>query len=166
MDGKCEMSFWRTTLREDARVDVQSYEEIWSELCIKIVGEHSVTSGPEHDHRNILRLDADPRVSDTTKHTGTEPLWKPRITAALSQSYKLHSNADTIREMAFFTKYMLQEHIRACCSKRQEDRMKAWKQKHGHRRANRDLMPVNASYDRIQGVLGGRVRKRTAVSCY
>lgn len=42
------------------------FEQIYAQACEAIAGVEAVSSGPGHDHRNILRLDEDPKVATTT----------------------------------------------------------------------------------------------------
>lgn len=49
------------------------FEKIYARVCAAIAGEEAVLSGPRHDHRKILRLDADPKVADTTEGIGSGP---------------------------------------------------------------------------------------------
>ena len=52
---------------------MQCFEEIYSAACVNIAGEQALSSGPMHDHRRILRLDADRMVADTTEGRGSGP---------------------------------------------------------------------------------------------
>lgn len=59
------MTFWRTELRPGTQIDLQTFEEIYADCCTRLVGGDNVLVGSAYDHRKILRLDGNPRESNT-----------------------------------------------------------------------------------------------------